>query len=167
MPSIVYSPVDTRVSPGELPRMQPAQQTDAVGEALQRLGQSGSQLADTMHHLDYQQHISDGITSIKQNLMSADEQFTQYMEQAKGQVPENGAGYTDLFADKFSDWQNAFLNQYSDPRLKKIAAEQAATLHNRFYNQASQWQIETNRAWRVNTFDDSIQHDSAIIDADP
>jgi hypothetical protein len=167
MPSITYDPVDTQAATGALPRAQGASFTPAVGEAIEHVGMEGSRLAADMNRINYQQKISDGVTSIKQNLMSADEKFSTYMEQQKANMPVNGAGYVDTFKSKFDDWYGQFIDQYQDPRLKKIAAEQAATLHNRFYNQAASWQIGTNRAWRINTFDQSIQHDAATLDADP
>lgn len=167
MPSITYDPVSEGVATPNLPRGQPGSFSSAPGQALEQVGHEGSRLAGDMNRIAYQQKISDGVTSIKQNIMQADEQFSTYMEQQKGEMPVNGAGYVDKFKEKFGDWYNDFVDQYQDPRLKKIAAEQAATLHNRFYNQAASWQIATNRAWRVNTFDQSIQHDANTLADDP
>jgi hypothetical protein len=169
MPSLTYAPVDTKVGPAEGPAgFSPTPISPEVGQAMEGAGEAGVRFATDLHRIQYHQELADGVTSIRKNITLADEQFTQNLEQDKADVPASGAGYTDKFVQKFNDWNTQFLDQYSyNPKLRKIAEEYAATLHNRFYSQANGWELATRRADRVETFRRGMRSDWNAIDQDP
>lgn len=168
MPSIQYDPTTVAAEPAlTAPNARGANLTSAVGQSVEQLGERTAQFASSVERINYQQKEADEITSLKQNLMKGDEQFTQYMEQQKSEVAVNGAGYVDKFKTAFDPWAEQLQAGVTTPRAKRIAAESIASFHNRFYNQASAWQVNTNRAWRVSTFDDSITADAAAVQQDP
>lgn len=166
--AINYLPQTTGVAPAMTPaNASGANFTPAIGQAEEHLGQEGARVAGDFNRIQYQQKEADDLTALKSNLTKGDEQFTDYMEQQKSQVPVNGAGYVDKFREAFDPWSQQVIDQQTSPRLKRIAAEQVASMHNRFYGQASQWQVNTNRAWRRTTFDDSITQSGARVQQDP
>lgn len=173
MPGINYDPVDTRVSPAMTPAdAQGARYTPAIGEALENVGQQGSKLAADANRIQYMQKQADGVAALQKNISDGYRDFTQFAEAQKGQVGPNGVAsdgtpYTDLVTKHIDDWSDQLVNQQTDPRLKRMAAEQARSMGDHFFAQASAWQVGTNRAWRVSSIDDGINSAASVVQQNP
>lgn len=168
MPSLVFQPQETRVEPAlTAPDAQGANFTPAVGQALENLGQQGVRLGADMNRVQSMQENADAAAALRKNVFKGYVDFTDYMEQQKSQVPENGAGYAKKFLDSFTNWQDKLVAQQPTSQTKRMAAESAATLGEHFYAHASSWENETRRAWRTSQLDESITGGAALIDKDP
>lgn len=167
MPSLTYEQhvgVDPALAPTNA---HGAQVSGAEGEALQQLGQQGTRLLSDMKSVKEQQDEADAVAHLQSNISSGYRNFSQYLEEQQGKVPENGAGYTENFTKAYGDWQSQLVDQQPSPRTKRMAAEQARTLGDHFFTKALSWENETRRSWRTGQLDNSITGGAAVIDADP
>lgn len=173
MPAIEYDPTTPSVSPAMTPATATGGNfTPAVGQALESIGQQGSKLASDAARLQFQQREADGVAALQKNISSGYRDFTQFAEDQKSQVEDNGIAkdgtpYTDLVTNHINDWTDQLVQQQPTPKLKRMAAEQARTMGDHFFAQASQWQVATNRAYRVSGVDDGITQDAATIQQNP
>ena len=169
MPKIGYDATTVPVSPAETPAdAQGANFSPAVGQSLEQIAGQGERLTSDFARIQYQRQQADQITALNQNFQYVRRAVDgQDGGQTSARVAVTGAGYTDLFKQEFDPYAQQLLDQQTDPRVKRIAAEHLAAMHNRFYNQASAWEVNTNRAWRVNTFDDGITQAAAQVQQDP
>jgi len=167
MPSLVFNQ-QTDVAPGLTPAdAQGAQFTPAVGQQLQRLGEEGGRVSGDLARIQYMQNNADAVANLQKNMSDGYRQFTMYLEDQKGKVPPNGAGYTDNFTKAFTDWQDKIVEQQPTPQTKRIAAEQARTLGDHFFSRAVSWENDTRRAFRTSQLDSSIDGSANLIEADP
>lgn len=167
MPNLVFTQ-QTDVQPGLTPAdAQGAQFTPAVGQQFEHLGQEGGRLAGDLARINYMQQNADAIANLQKNMSDGYRQFTTYLNDQKGKVPPNGAGYTDNFIKSFSDWQDQIVAQQPTPQAKRIAAEQARTMGDHFFTQAVNWENDTRRAFRTSQLDSSIDGATSLIEADP
>jgi len=170
MPSLVYNQ-QTDVQPATTPAdAQGAHFTPAVGQAVEQLGQEGTRLAADYNRIQYMQKEADGVAQLQKNISEGYRNFTTSMDDWKGDpnvVQQNGTGLTQKFVGTYGDWQDQLIQQQPTPRLKRMAAEQSRTMGDHFFNQAHSWEVETNRAWRVSSIDDSINTDASTIQQNP
>lgn len=167
MPSLVFNQ-QTEVQPGITPAdAQGAQFTPAVGQQIEHLGQEGGRVSGELARIQYMQTNADAVANLQKNMSEGYRNFTGYLEDQKGKVPPNGAGYTDNFVSAFSKWQDQIVAQQPTPQTKRIAAEQARTLGDHFFSRAVSWENDTRRAFRTNQLDSSIDGATSLIETDP
>ena len=170
MPSLVYNQ-QTDVQPATTPAdAQGIHVNDAIGQGLEQLGRQGTQLASDINRIDYMRKEADGVAQLQKNISDGYRNFTGSMDQWKGDpnvVQQNGSGLTQKFVGTYDDWQSQLIEQQPTPRLKRMAAEQARTMGDHFFGQAHTWEIETNRAWRIGSVEESINTDAATIQTNP
>lgn len=172
--SLVYNQ-QTNVDPAQTPAdARGGTLSPAIGEGMEQLGQQGVRFSSDLARLQFQQQEADGIAQLQKNISDGYRNFTTSLESWKDMAGEpgsgiekNGAGYTQKFVGAYDDWSSQLVEQQTTPRLKRMAAEQARTMGDHFFNQASQWQVGTNRAWRIASFEDSINTDAATIQQNP
>ena len=167
MPTLNYDQQTRTVAADTPADAQGMQVSGAVGQALEGLGHEGTQLSSDMQRINYQRQEADGISKLQDNIFQAHVDFSNYMEQQKSKVPPNGEGYVDSFFKTYDDWKGQLIDQQTTPRLKRMAAEQARTVGLTFFNQAKSWQAETNRAYRYNNFDNSLNTGSTSAGDEP
>lgn len=173
MPQINFDPVTTRVDPAMMPAdAQGARYTPAIGEGLESVGQQGSKLVSDANRIQFMQKQADGVASLQKNISDGYRDFTQFAESQKDKVGPNGVAddgtpYTDLITKHVNDWSDQLVAQQTDPRLKRMAAEQARTMGDHFFGQAAAWQTATNRAYRVSSIDDGINTAASVVQQNP
>jgi hypothetical protein len=170
MPSLTYDQ-RTDVSPAFTPAdARGASFTPAVGQAVEQLGGEGARLSADMQRIHYMQQEANGVVQLEKNLSEGYRNFSQSMEQWKEDpnvVQQDGSGLTQKFVSTYDDWSNKLVEQQTLPRLKRMAAERVTSMGDHFFNQASQYEIGTNRAWRIGSFHDSINTNAATIQQNP
>ena len=170
MPSLTYNQ-QTSVDPAMTPAdARGGQFTPAVGQAVEQLGREGGKLSADYQHLQYMQQEADGVAQLQKNISDGYKNFTESLDNWKSDpdiVQQNGSGLTDKLVGTYQGWSDQLVNQQTTPRLKRMAAEQSRTMGDHFFNQAHTWEVETNRAWRVNSVDESINTDASTLDAHP
>ncbi|HEX3125049.1 MAG TPA: hypothetical protein VHQ21_17260, partial [Rhodanobacteraceae bacterium] len=170
MPSLVYNQ-QTDVQPAlTAPDAQGVRVSGAIGQGLEELGQAGTKLSSDMARLQYAQKEADGVAQLQKNISDGYRNFTESMDGWKADpnvVQQNGSGLTQKFVGTYGDWQDKLVEQQPTPRLKRMAAEQARTMGDHFFSQAHSWEVETNRAWRVSSVDESINTDASTIQQNP
>lgn len=170
MPGLVFdqqTSVDPALTPADA---RGASFTPAVGEATQQLGVQVSKVASDQARLNYAQEQADRVAALQKNVSDGYINITKWMEEQKGQTLQqnpNGAGYGDVVMQRLNDWGSQLVDQQTDPRVRRMAAEQARTLTEHFMTHAITWENETRRSWRTGQLDDSITGGASIIDADP
>jgi hypothetical protein len=116
------------------------------------------------------QQEANGVVQLEKNLSEGYRNFSQSMEQWKDDpnvVQQDGSGLTKKFVSTYDDWSNQLVEQQTLPRLKRMAAERVTAMGDHFFNQASQYEIGTNRAWRVGSWHDTLNTNGSTIQQNP
>lgn len=165
--SLTYNQ-QTDVSPAMTPAdAQGARFTPAVGEAVESLGQQGVRLSSDIARIDYMRQHANEVTQLQNNITQGTEDFDKIGEQLKQEVGPSGVGYAERLLDKFHPWAQQVLAQQKNPQVQQMAARQLKTMELGLFREARGWEANTTRAWRVGSFENSINSEAELVGKDP
>lgn len=168
MPALIYSPTETGVQPAMTPaNAQGANFTPAIGQQMEHLGNEGSRIAADINRIQWQQKVASEKVQLDSVMADGFRQFTKYSEDQKGQVGQDGAGYTDNIMKAYDDWSQKVLSQPTTPQVKGLAAAQVKTLGNHFMEKAMNWEAQAGSDYRTNTINQATETNALTAEQDP
>lgn len=168
MPSLLYSPQETRVNPATTPaNATGANFTTAVGQAMSELGHQGSRVVSDFNRIQEHQQEADGAAWLAKTVSDGYIQWKQYSEEAKTKAAPNGSGYTPQLLTDYDKWSDSTLPQAPTPRTQKMLAEQLGHLRTNLAGEAITWEAGQRRSYRMDQVDQSITQSAALIQKDP
>lgn len=158
----------TDVQPGMTPAdAQGARMTPAVGEALESLGNQGSRLTADYARIEYMRQHANDVTQLQNNITQGTEDFDKIGDDLKQEVGPSGVGYADRLMQKFHPWAQQVLEQQKNPQVQQMAARQLKTMELGLFREARNYEANTTRAWRVGSFENSINSEAELVGKDP
>ncbi len=168
MPALPIASEDVRVGPAlAADNARGNDFSTAIGQGLEHLGAEGSRLAADANRIQYMQAKSDATARGAITASNAHLQLSQYAEQLKSQVPNDGGDYTGLLLNKIDEVQQKAIADEPNPFGKKILAEHFSNIRTSLGEQALGWQSATQRSNRIQNLTDSINQNAQLQEADP
>lgn len=170
MPSITYDPVSEGVATPNLPRGQPGSFSSAPGQALEQLGEQGSQLAATMNRVEYMRTQYDEMSRASALAGQARIDFTKRFHELTTDptyTSGTGDGFTDKFLGEINNYTSSGEEQFTNPRAKAAFKEHMSTIAATFAGHAINWQYDQAQVYREGNIQDGIRGSVDAISRDP
>lgn len=168
MPELIYAPETQGFATPEGPRAGGASFTPAVGQALQRVGEEGAQLANSLNRIEYMRDQYNQISEASKLNAQASNDFTAYQREMQAKYSDtDGAGMFDLMSKHIEDFTNAAADRFTNPRAKEVFAQHMAALQQHFGNNAINWEANQAQAFREANFDDALRQSVDAVSKDP
>ena len=151
---------------GPQPQARAVPVSDAMGQALQQLGNAGQQFAGVEMNFLKQKEEADAITDAGKKLSDANVEWNKWLDEKQRTAPAGAPNFYEDVDREYNAWRDKTLGTIVEPKARQYAERTLNNQRDNVLGRALQFQAKAGVDKRMNDLEDTTRNYEATVGAD-